>query len=147
MIQMKAFRGQLDEAKIVATIGEVESKATAEVRVHIEKNCTIDVMDRAVEVFTNLHMHQTRYRNGALIYIAYLDHKFAIIGDAGINAKVDSEFWQQQQKILSGYFKENRFTEGICNCLKQVGAELMKYFPFESGDTNELPDDISYGDR
>jgi uncharacterized membrane protein len=144
---MKAFRGQLDEAKIVATIGEVESKATAEVRVHIEKNCSIDVMDRAVEVFTNLHMHQTRYRNGALLYIAYLDHKFAIIGDAGINAKVGPEFWQRQQEILSGYFKKKQFNDGICNCLQHIGAELTKYFPYESGDINELPDDISYGDR
>ncbi len=46
----------LDEAKIVAAIGDVELKATAEIRVHVEKRCPVDVMDHAVEVFANLNI-------------------------------------------------------------------------------------------
>jgi len=144
---MKSFQNHLDEEKIVAAIGAVESNATAEVRVHIEKKCPEDVMDRAVKVFANLHMHQTRYRNGVLLYIAYEDHKFAIIGDAGINARVGKDFWQHQKQLLSEHFQKADYTQGICKCISMLGAELMKYFPYESGDTNELPDDISYGDR
>ena len=137
----------MDEEKIIAAIGEVESKATAEIRVHIEKKCPYDVMDRAVQVFANLHMHQTRYRNGVLLYIAYEDHKFAIIGDAGINAKVPQDFWQQQRQWLGEHFQNKAFTQGICQCIDSIGSELVKYFPYESGDINELPDDISYGDQ
>lgn len=144
---MKLFQNHIDEGKIVAVIGEVESKATAELRVHVERHCPIDVMDRAVEVFTNLHMHQTRYRNGALLYIAYEDHKFAIIGDAGINARVDKDFWKNEQERLSEHFRKAEYTEGICHCLRDIGAELTKYFPYEPEDTNELPNDISYGDQ
>ena len=144
---MKPFHKLLDEAKIVAAIGDVELKATAEIRVHVEKRCQIDVMDRAAEVFANLNMHQTRYRNGALIYIAYEDHQFAIIGDAGINAKVGPRFWQQKQEMLSNHFRKAEFTVGVCKTIEMIGAELQKYFPYESGDTNELPDDISYGDQ
>ena len=121
--------------------------ATAEIRVHVEKRCPDDVMDHAVEVFANLNMHQTRQRNGALIYIAYEDHKFAIIGDAGINAKVGSSFWQQEQELLSDHFKNEAFTEGICKAIERIAIELQKHFPYEPGDTNELPDDISYGDQ
>lgn len=131
----------------MAAIAKVESKATAEIRVHVEKKCPIDLMDRAVEVFANLHMHQTRYRNGALLYIAYEDHKFAIIGDGGINAKVGLDFWKQEQQLLSKYFQKEEYTEGICQCINDIGAELQKYFPFELDDTNELPDTISYGDQ
>jgi uncharacterized membrane protein len=144
---MKDFQKMLDEAKIVAAIGDVELKATAEIRVHVEKRCPVDVMDHAVEVFANLNMHQTRHRNGALIYIAYEDHKFAIIGDAGINVKVGPSFWQQEQELLSDHFKKEAFTEGICKAIERIGNELQKHFPYESGDTNELPDDISYGDQ
>lgn len=144
---MKSFQSQLDEEKIVTAIGEVELKATAEIRVHIEKKCPADVMDRAVRVFANLHMHQTRYRNGVLLYIAYEDHKFAIIGDAGINARVGPDFWQHEKQILQDHFKKAEYTEGICQCIEHIGVELVRYFPYEPGDTNELPDDISYGER
>jgi len=143
---MTSFQSLLDESRIVATIAEVELKATAEVRVHVEKKCPIDVMDRAVEVFAQLHMHQTRQRNGALIYIAHEDHKFAIIGDAGINAKVGEDFWDKELELLAGNFKESRFTEGICQVIEGIGIELEKYFPYDPEDTNELSDDISYGD-
>jgi uncharacterized membrane protein len=144
---MKPFDKLLDETRIVAAIGNVELKATAEVRVHVEKSCPIDVMDRAVEVFANLHMHQTRYRNGVLIYIAHKDHKFAIIGDVGINDKVGPDFWEQEQKLLTYHFRKAEFTEGICKTIEIIGTELQKYFPYEAGDVNELPDDISYGDQ
>ena len=59
---MKDFQKLLDEAKIVTAIGDVELKATAEIRVHVEKKCPVDVMDRTVEVFAKLNMHKTRYR-------------------------------------------------------------------------------------
>ncbi len=144
---MKSFDKLLDETRIVAAIGNVELKATAEVRVHVEKSCPTDVMDRAAEVFANLHMHQTRYRNGVLIYIAYKDHKFAIIGDVGINDKVGPDFWEQEQKLLTNHFRKAEFTEGICKTIERIGTELQKYFPYEAGDVNELPDDISYGDQ
>ena len=144
---MKSFRSQLNEEKIVEAIGEVESSATAEVRVHVEKKCPGNVMDRAAEVFASLHMHQTRYRNGVLLYIAYQDHKFAIIGDGGINAKVGSDFWQDEKQLLVDHFKKGEFTEGICLCIEKIGTELQQYFPYEIDDTNELSDDISYGDQ
>ena len=143
---MEEFLHQLDEDRIVATIGEVEAQSSGEIRVHVEKHSAIDIMDRAVEVFANLHMHQTRHRNGVLIYIACHDHKFAIIGDAGINAKVGEGFWQEEKKILSQHFQESQFTEGICQAIMQVGSVLKEHFPYEPGDTNELSDDISYGD-
>ncbi len=144
---MKSFQNHLDEEKIVAAIAEVELTATAEIRVHIEKKCPEEVLDRAVEVFASLHMHQTRHRNGALLYIAYQDQKFAIIGDAGINAKVGEDFWDREQKQLAHHFRQGEYTEGICRCIRDIGSELQKYFPYEEEDINELPDDISYGDQ
>lgn len=143
---MKEFLHRLDEDRIVNAIGEAELNSSGEIRVHIEKNCPIDVLDRAVEVFANLHMHQTRLRNGVLIYIAWEDHKLAIIGDAGINALVGKQFWLDQQQSLSKYFQGSDFTEGICKAIAKVGGVLHEHFPYESGDKNELSDNISYGE-
>ena len=143
---MEEFLHQLDEDRIVAAIGAAEAESTAEIRVHVEKHCREDVLDRAVEVFANLHMHQTRYRNGVLIYIACYDHKFAIIGDAGINAKVGANFWDQERALMAQHFKRDEFTEGVCKAIEEVAKILKVHFPFESGDINELPDNISFGD-
>ncbi len=143
---MEEFLHLLDEDRIVAAIGEAENQTSGEIRVHVEKHCPVDLMDRAVEVFANLHMHKTRYRNGVLIYIACYDHKFAIIGDAGINAKVEDDFWSREKKILEANFKESKFTDGICEAIQQVAQVLKRHFPYQSGDINELPDDISFED-
>ena len=51
------------------------------------------MLDRAAWVFKKLGMHKTAERNGVLFYLAVDDRKFAIIGDAGINAKVPAGFW------------------------------------------------------
>ncbi|MDH3708558.1 MAG: TPM domain-containing protein [Cyclobacteriaceae bacterium] len=143
---MEEFLLQLDEDRIVTSIGEAESSTSGEIRVHIEKHCPIEVLDRSVEVFANLHMHQTRQRNGVLIYIACHDHKFAIIGDAGINAKVGPNFWQEEKQILSHHFQASQFTDGIVKAIHKVGTVLKQHFPYRPDDINELPDDISYGD-
>ena len=45
------------------------------------------------------------------------------------------------------YFRKEEYTEGICRCLRDIGAELEKYYPYEPDDTNELPDNISYGEQ
>jgi uncharacterized membrane protein len=144
---MKSFLAKLNEDRITDAIARVEQNATAEIRVHVEKRCKKQVLDRAAEVFAQLNMHRTRYRNGALIYIAYLDHQFAILGDAGINHKVGPDFWEKEKQMLTDHFKEQKFTEGICKVIEEIGAALQKYFPFEPDDINELPDDISFGDQ
>jgi uncharacterized membrane protein len=65
---------------------------------HVEKNCKAEVLDRAAYVFEKLKMHQTQLRNGVLFYLAIEDRKFAILGDAGINARVPSDFLGRNQR-------------------------------------------------
>ena len=142
---MTSFNDQLDEPRVVACIAETERKTSGEIRVHLEKHCHDQILDRAVEVFANLHMHQTKDRNGVLIYVAYEDQKFAVIGDAGINAKVEDNFWDRETGLLEQYFKNEQFTEGICEAVKLVGERLQKFFPFDQNDENELPDEVSRG--
>ena len=72
-----------------------------------------DVLDRAAWLFKKLGMHKTAERNGVLFYLAVNDRKFAIIGDAGINAKVPAGFWDEISELLKKNFKEGKFTEGL----------------------------------
>ncbi len=135
-----------DQKQIVEAIQEAEKQTSGEIKVHIEKNCPdVDVMERAKTVFASLGMHTTKDQNGVLFYLAYEDRKFAVLGDKGIYEKVPHDFWESTKEKLREHFKKNEFTEGLCEGIEEAGIQLKKYFPYQSDDTNELPDDISFG--
>ena len=48
-------------------------------------------------------------------------------------------------QTMSGYFKENKFAEGLISGIKMAGEKLKAHFPYKKDDINELPDDISFG--
>jgi uncharacterized membrane protein len=135
-----------EKKQIVEAIKEAEKNTSGEIQVHIENHCNIDVLDRAADVFAILHMHETKFRNGVLIYLAVVDHKFAILGDAGINQVVPDNFWQNIKELMVSHFKEGKFTQGLCEGIRMAGQELQHHFPYDQkGDVNELSDDISFG--
>ncbi|HNY59542.1 MAG: TPM domain-containing protein [Bacteroidales bacterium] len=133
-----------DEKSVRQAIIDAELKTSGEIRVHIEENCRVDVLDRAAYVFEKLKMHKTKFRNGALFYLSMNDHKFAVIGDAGINAVVEDNFWEEVRDKLAVYFANGQFADGLVHGIKLTGERLKRYFPYPDDDINELPDDISY---
>ena len=135
-----------DEKVITEAIQEAERNTSGEIRVHIENNCESDVLDRATEVFAQLHMHLTRQRNGVLFYVAIKDHKFAVLGDAGINAIVPDHFWEDITAEVISYFKKQEYAAGLAKGVIMAGEQLKSHFPYsDKGDLNELSDDISFG--
>lgn len=135
-----------EQEQIKAAIGKAENQSSGEIRLCIEKHCPEEILDRAAWFFDKLHMQKTQARNGVLIYIAYADHQFAIIGDQGINAVVEDDFWDETKDTMVRLFKENQLTAGIIAGIEKAGAALGKYFPsMGKDDVNELPDDIVFG--
>jgi uncharacterized membrane protein len=74
-----------EQETIAAAIAQAEKLTSGEIRIAIEKLCKTDAFTRATEYFFKLDMDKTAQKNGVLIYLAYEEHKFAIIGDSGIN--------------------------------------------------------------
>ena len=138
------FTPQQKEA-IKKAIQDAELETSGEIRVHVENNCEGDVLDRAATVFDKLGMTRTEQRNGVLFYVAVKSHKFAILGDMGINAKVPDYFWETTKTLMLEHFKKGQFTEGLVEGITLAGKELKAWFPYQTDDVNELPDDISFG--
>ena len=67
-----------------------------------------------------------------------------ILGDAGINAKVPANFWEGIKIRMVEQFKQGLITEGIREAVLSAGNALKTYFPYQTDDKNELPDDISF---
>jgi uncharacterized membrane protein len=136
---------QEQQQQIIQTIKQAEKNTSGEIRVHLEPSCNLDPIDRAVNVFNTIGMVNTQKRNGVLIYIAYNDKKFAIIGDKGINELVPDNFWNETKDLMKAYFVKGQLTEGIIKGILSVGEQLKKFFPYQENDQNELTDQISFG--
>ena len=135
-----------EQQRIREAVERAEKHTSGEIRVCVEKTCSEDVLDRAATYFTKLDMHKTKLRNGVLIYVATEDHKFAIIGDGGINKVVPDDFWDHTKLQMLEQFKQGNLVEGIATGVTMAGEQLKKYFPYDMDDKNELSDDVSFMD-
>lgn len=141
---MKAITKE-ERKKIVEAIGKAEKATSGEIRVHIDRNCKGDVLTQSAWWFHKLKMDQTQARNGVLVYVATESKKFAIIGDAGIDAKVPENFWEETKQKMTEYFKQGNLADGIIYGVLEAGRLLASYFPCQSDDVNELSNEISFG--
>lgn len=143
-MRWKPFDGN-QEQRILACIAAAEKNTSGEIRVHVDKWCKSNPLFKANNMFIHLGMDKTEQRNGVLIYIALKEHKFAIVGDEGIDNVVPADFWDSAKSHMKNHFASGNVIEGICQGIKEAGEQLKQYFPYQSNDQNELPDTISYG--
>ena len=135
-----------EDQRIVEAIKTAERNTSGEIKVHIENHCKGDVEERSIVVFNKLKLNETKLRNGVLIYIAIKDHKFAILGDEGINQVVEENFWSDVKDMMAAKFREGLFEEGLEAGILRCGEKLKTYFPYQNDDINEISDEISYGE-
>lgn len=133
-----------EDRRVVEAIKQAELNTSGEIKVHIENLCRGDVEKRSLLVFNKLKLNETQLHNGVLIYLAVRDHKFAILGDEGINNVVDDNFWNDVKDLMLSHFREGRFADGLVEGIMCCGEKLKTYFPYQSDDVNEIPDEISY---
>ncbi|MGV8946520.1 MAG: TPM domain-containing protein [Lutibacter sp.] len=145
MSKIEDFLTNAQEQAIIEAIEVAEKNTSGEIRVHIENNTELPPLERALEVFHLLEMHKTELRNGVLFYISVENKKFAILGDEGIHTKVTDKFWDAEKELMVSYFKKEEFSKGLELAILKVGNKLKEFFPYQSNDTNELPNEISRG--
>ena len=134
------------QRRIADAITAAERHTTGEICVHVTPRCRGDVMKRATRTFNRLHLYTTKRRNAVLIFVAYDDRKFAILGDTGINDVVSQGFWDGEVEELGRYLKAGRPVDGLCEIIARIGERLSEYFPGERDDENELSNEVSFDD-
>src|SRR5262245_13077960 len=147
LAQRKLFRA-IDHERVRKAIEEAERQTSGEVRVSIAPYFWGSVEKAARQAFVRLGMERTRDRNGVLFFVVPGRHRFTVLGDAGIHAKVGQEFWDAVVAAVAGHFAKAEFTEGLVRGIETVGRELAAHFPFDAArDVNELPDAIDFGPK
>lgn len=141
---MIKFFTKAEEAAIIEAIQQAEQNTSGEIRVHLHEAIDRSLQRDAQTAFRKMAMQKTKARNGVLIFLVPEEKKFAILGDKGINEVVPPDFWEAVKDKMQHFFREGAFTQGVCAGIEQVGAQLKAYFPYQSDDVDELPNEISY---
>jgi len=144
LMKTPPFLGPDDESRVLQAIRLAETGTTGEIRVCLASQPIQDVQARARQAFERLGMHQTRDRNGVLLYIAPACRSLAILGDDAIHARCGDAFWHHIADDLSAEFARNAVVPGLVRAITELGEVLARHFPRQPGDTNELPDSIAH---
>lgn len=132
------------EARVVEAIRLAELNTSGEVKVHVERFCKGDALDRAKETFKKLDLHKTALRNAVLVYVAIEDRKAAIFGDEGIHSRVESDYWKTELDLMLAFFKTGDYARGLIEVVTDIGEKLKAEFPYIANtDTNEVSNEIS----
>jgi uncharacterized membrane protein len=138
----------IDREKIREAIRLAELKTSGEIRVSVAHYFWGNIRKVAERAFRRLEMTKTAERNGILFFIVPSRHRFFVLGDEGIHAKVGQKFWDSVAAHMSERFHKGEFTEGLVRAIGEAGERLAAHFPYNAeGDVNELPDEIDFGKK
>lgn len=100
------------------------------------------VRERAVVAFYQQGLFRTRDETGILIFISLLEHKVWILGDRGINERIEQRCWESLAAEMAAGLRAGKGAESLCSVIAQCGDELARHFPRRADDINELTDEI-----
>lgn len=95
---------------------------------------------RALDVFSQLRVWDTRHNNGLLIYLLLADRHVEIVADRGIHEKVGTTAWEGICRKMETAFKQANYEEGVVTGIQAATHLLTKHFPVTVAGRNELLD-------
>jgi putative membrane protein len=96
---------------------------------------------RAAEAFIAEEVFATRHRTGILLFISILEHEVLVVGDAGINSKVEKFEWEGVVRRIVAGIRKGKPADGLVDAIRECG-ELLRRAGVDRrpDDTNELDD-------
>lgn len=103
---------------------------------------------RAEMAFLEQEVFRTRDRTGILLLVSLFEHRVVVLGDSGINAKVEPSQWDGIVASLVAGIRAGRPGEALVESIRRCG-ELLEQHGVEIGpdDRDELSNELRQGDR
>jgi len=147
---VKSYFSQSGLAAIKSAISAAENNHRGEICFAVEAALSptqifagMTSRERALDVFSELRVWDTELNSGVLVYFLLADRAIEIIADRGINNKTQSEqVWQKVVTCMQDAFTAGHYEAGAINGIAAVARELIKYFPAEGENPDELPNDV-----
>jgi uncharacterized membrane protein len=101
----------------------------------------LSARERAIEVFSHLHVWDTEHNDGVLIYLLLAERDVEIVADRGIHQRVPSDAWEQVCRSMEALLRQGRFEAAALQGVAEVSGLLALHAPPRSSEKrNELPD-------
>ena len=102
------------------------------------------VRERAVRAFYEKGLHRTEAGTGVLIFVSLLERTVWILGDQGINERIEPGVWQELASELTLGIRSGSPCQALCRTIDRCGTLLATHFPPLSTRPNELPDTLLF---
>ena len=146
---VRFYFSKKDLDKISEQIALSEDQHRAEIRFAVEANLGVLSIvrgavgrQRGIDVFSQLRIWDTEENNGVLIYLLLADHDIEIIADRGIHQSLGHDYWEKINAEMVEYFKKKQYAEGILYGIKKITEEMVRLFPKQGEDPNELSNEV-----
>lgn len=96
--------------------------------------------ERAIEVFSLLHVWDTEHNSGLLIYLLLADRAVEIVADRGVESRLGPHPWGRVCRKIEAALSLGDFAGGVLRGVEALTRYLEDHYPRESGRANELPD-------
>lgn len=130
---------------IEGAVAASETRHRGEVRFAIEAALDLSTLwrdqtprDRALEVFAELGVWDTKEKNGVLIYVLLAERDVEIVADRGLE-RVTAEEWEAVCAAIEQDFSAGRWREGALEGVAGVTQLLAREFPSDGANANEQP--------
>jgi uncharacterized membrane protein len=134
-------------AAIERAIRESEAAHAGEIRFAVEGALDLIALlrgqtprERAIEVFSMLRIWDTEYNNGVLIYLLLADHAVEIVADRGVHSRVGTDEWTSICRQMERTLSLGQYEAAVVNGIHAVTQHLIRHYPRQAADINELPD-------
>ena len=118
------------------------TKIPAMTRFLVKQDSSERARERAMRMFIERGIHNTRDQSGLLLMLSELEHQVVILGDAGIHEKVGDSGWEAYVARIVEGLKNGQAGTSIVGVLEELGDTLATHFPPRDDDTNELSNDV-----
>ncbi|HED65549.1 MAG TPA: hypothetical protein ENJ09_08335 [Planctomycetes bacterium] len=105
-----------------------------------ESRATEMAQEQAFQEFYSNGLHRTEEATGVLLFVSLFERRVIVLGDEGINAKVEPELWEKSTEIVLERIAAGNLADGLVAGIGEIGGVLAEHFPWREGDRNELSD-------
>lgn len=101
------------------------------------------VRQRAAAAFLENEVFRTRERTGILIFLSLLERRVVVLGDSGINARVEEHEWDAVVTTIVEGIRSGQPGTALASAIRRCGELLARRgVAARPDDTDELPDQL-----
>lgn len=103
---------------------------------------------RAEAAFLEEEVFNTRDRTGILLFVSLFEHRIEVLGDEGINLKVEQREWVEVVDRIRTGIRAGHLADGLVAAIEMCGELLHRRgVGIRPDDTDELSDDVRIRDE